>query len=207
MVLPYQDLDTPMKTINLLPPKVKRSNQLALSLKWLRIFITLTIILSGLYAGLMSFTLNWLRTKNLLKIHEIDQLTNQIVEHSSIEKNILLINNRLDLASQVAKTAQEKNWQEILLEIAKYTPETIKLGTLNLRSEVNTPLAQITGVGANRRVVIEYQLALESSPLFEEVKIISMGSATVSGDTQAPAVTLINFSINLSKEYHDKKHP
>lgn len=178
-----------MKTINLLPPQLKKQQQIVAILKTSRLVLGLILTLSlGWGGGIYGFY-RYFQSVNQQKLTEIDQLTKAVTAGSNLEKQILATNHRLATASSIKPT---ENWSQILTEVAKYSPATIKLSALSLQAaDPNQPLLQITGSGVNRRTVIEYQLALESSPIFKDVKITSMGSIPTN---------IISFTISVAKE-------
>lgn len=176
-----------MRSINLLPPKYKKLHTINRFYHGLIVFLIWCSIASILYGGAAYSTLRYLTLKNNQKIAEINQIKEEITRFSNIEKQIATINNRLAAAKGIKKPP---DWEPILDEIAKYTPETIRITTLNFDREKSD--VKISGVGVSRRAIVEYQLALESSPKFKNVEIINFGT------TNSEAGNIINFSITVN---------
>lgn len=178
-----------MQSVNLLPPKYKKLQRANRTFRWLKILLISFSVLSLIYGGATYGSLRFLTNINNQKIDEINKIKEEITKFSATEKQIHTINNRL---MTVAKIKQPPDWEPILAEIANFTPETVRLTTLNFDQKESD--VKISGIGISRRAVVEYQLVLESSPKFKNVEIVNFGSVA------SELGTVINFSIHLPLE-------
>lgn len=176
-------------TINLLPPSIKKNQRYSRLIGQVMMACLAVLAVSLIWSGGVFLALKNLEQNNQEKLTELETLKGSIKSQQSIEKQVMLINERTAILQEAKKYP---DWQLVLDEIAKFTPPEIKLSNIQLSTEADR-LVTMVGAGETRRVIIEYQLALENSPIFRDVEITALGSAT----SQSKA---ISFSINLKQE-------
>ena len=153
--------------------------------------ITFFIFISSVFAYyyfLQNKVQNLEKKINIVK-QKIEILQKNRKEYLNLEKEIKKYNNKIEDKDKKDILFEEQNWNLILLELSKITPDKTMLNSLNIRKNELT----IKGMGANGDLLSIFLDQLSNSDIFDNIVLQEMKN---NGEINY----IINANIVLGKE-------